>query len=168
LRQPLCRFVDELAGSVGCSVLSTAIERERAKRSFVQVRGVQRASRSRAEQSLGAVLRGLPADNPGLHFLNALLSRFRVANIPVLVYIAPFNIEYIKALGISTDGLPSSIASIRRVVESQGAQLLDLHASLPDAAFIDEGDHYQFNGEANGQRLLARPLAAALIDVLDR
>lgn len=162
LYEPLARWIDKRVGAQGYDQLSAALRHTRWGRTMTDVHGRPRQGRATLERVMAPVLRGLPANHPNLRLLANVLARFRAANIPVLVYIEPFNIEYIRSQGLSLAGLPKTLRNIRRTVEGEGGELLDLHAILPERAFIDAGDHYTFEGEPNGTFLVARRLAARL------
>jgi hypothetical protein len=73
------------------------------------------------------------------------------------------NIEHIRSLGLSLDGLERSIVTIRQIVESSGAGFVDLHALLPDRAFRDARDHVTPDGEWNGTAMLGEQLARVIL-----
>jgi hypothetical protein len=128
------------------------------------VPGRKRWTRPAGEQSFAAVLQGLTPENPALQMLGSALERFRVAGIPTLVYLRPVNVEHLRSLGISTAHLRESLLTLQRTVLSHGAQLVDLHALLPDSAFSDAGDHYTFQGAPNGAAWLGDRIANAIVE----
>jgi hypothetical protein len=163
LHAPVSRWADAQIGGSGYATMISDVGYARLARHLVDVDGLPRNTRPTVEQILGPVLDGLSPDHPNLRLLAAVLARFRAAEIPVLVYLEPFNVQYVRSLGISLERLPRSVRTIRRVVEGVGAELADLHAALPERAFRDDGDHYTFEGEPNGMYLLARRLAEHLV-----
>jgi hypothetical protein len=126
------------------------------------VPGKLRAQRAQIEAMLGAVLGGIDTHNGRLEVLEALLRTFRRADIPVFVWVSPVNVQHMRSLGLSMDGLDKSLEVVRVLVEQTGAHFLDLHAALPDSAFRDSGDHYTLDGEPNGAAILASRLAPAI------
>lgn len=101
-----------------------------------------RPTRIGAIRRWGPVLAGLEADDANLRVLDALLRRLRRTDAPVLVMVAPTNVEALDAIGMyDHDGFATSLARIREVAERNGADFLDLHHLLPDAAFRDPRDH---------------------------
>ena len=162
LYAPAANALDGLIGSKAYEDLQGDIGLTRLSRNVVEIDGRMRHRKELAARIMAPVLSGLSVAHPNLQLLERALARLRAAQIPALVYIEPFNIRYLRSLGIPMDGLPRSLRNIRRVVEGQGAELMDLHAILPDAAFRDEGDHYTFEGEPNGTYLVARRLAEHL------
>jgi hypothetical protein len=101
-----------------------------------------RATADTVKQSLGDVLAGIPEDNPTLLAVGALLARFERAGIPVLVFVAPTNVEHLRSLGLlDARGLALTLERIESVVRRHGADFLDLHDRLEDAAFKDYLDH---------------------------
>jgi hypothetical protein len=101
-----------------------------------------RATPETARDSLGPVLAGLREDNATLLALEALLADLARARVPVLVYVAPLNVEHLRSLGLmEEDGLRRSLDRLREACERRGARFLDLHDLLEDAAFSDYLDH---------------------------
>lgn len=121
----------------------------------------RRASVAWARRVLGAALAGAPPEHPALRFLDALLAHYAEAGIPTLVFVHPVNVEHLARLGLDTRGLAVSVESARQVASARGADFLDLHALLPDAAFRDEMDHLDV--EAGGTERVGRAIAAALL-----
>lgn len=126
------------------------------------VPGKMRAQRAHVDTMLGAVLGGIDAHNGRLEVLEALLRTFRRADIPVLVWVSPVNVQHMRSIGLSMDGLDKSLAVVQALVEKAGAHFLDLHAALTDPAFRDSGDHYTLDGEPDGTAILAARLASAI------
>ena len=95
--------------------------------------------------------------------IEATLERFRRAQIPTVVWVAPVNVEHVRSEGLILEGLEESIATIREAVESTGAGFVDFHALLPDRAFRDAGDHVNALGRSNGTDALGNQLARILL-----
>jgi hypothetical protein len=121
-----------------------------------------KATAAHTTEMLGAVLDGLDDDNSRLRVLKALLRDLRRANVPLLVWVSPVNVQHMRHLGMSMDGLDRSLRTIREAVEATGARFLDLHAILPDEGFRDSGDHYTLSGELDGAALVAARLGPAV------
>jgi hypothetical protein len=103
--------------------------------------GRGRATRDTVDLLLGRALTGLEERDPTLEMLAAVLSRFEDANIDVIVFVPPHNVEHFRDLGYDVARLRLTIDRIDEVVRRHGARLLDLHTLLPDAAFRDHLDH---------------------------
>jgi hypothetical protein len=117
-----------------------------------------------AHSRLDALLAGVDAGHPVLRVLHATLEVFRERGIPVFVYIVPLNLEYLERIGLrDRDGLRRGIESVRRVVLASGASLIDLHDSLPDAAFADGGGHLMTTAEFDAPPIVARRMAHAML-----
>ncbi len=124
----------------------------------------QRETASLARSRLDALLAGVDPDHPVLRVLHATLEVFRERGIPVFVYIVPLNLEYLERIGIrNREGVRRGIESVRRVVEAAGASLIDLHDSLPDAAFADGGGHLMTTAEYDAPPIVARRMAQAML-----
>ena len=52
---------------------------------------------------------------------------------------------------------------MRGVVEAAGGSLIDLHDSLPDAAFADGGGHLMTTAEFDAPPIVARRMAQAML-----
>jgi hypothetical protein len=119
-----------------------------------------RATPYAARTLLGPALQGLDPDDPALEVLDALLRRFAQAGIPVLVYVAPINVEHLSSIGAyDPQGMARTSARIEAVSRRRGAAFLDLHDLLPDAAFADHLDHLVQDAEPEGSRAVAERLA---------
>jgi hypothetical protein len=126
-----------------------------------------RASVSMLRDRYGPVLNQLDSEHPVLLAVEAVLRRYREAEIPVLVYVVPMNVEYMKQLEVYNEtGLRRSIAVIADRARSTGAVFADLHDALPDAAFRDYVDHPEFEGEYDGVALTAARLASLIVEKL--
>jgi hypothetical protein len=124
----------------------------------------QRETESLARSRLGALLAGVGPDHPVLRVLRATLEVFRERGIPVFIYIVPLNIEYLERIGVGDrEGLRRGVESVRRVVLAGGASLIDLHDSLPDAAFADGGGHLMTTAEFDAPPIVARRMAQAML-----
>jgi hypothetical protein len=124
-------------------------------------------NRVQMEMMLSAMLGGVAyRGNHRVEMLGAVLADLARAHIPVLLWVSPINVERVRSLGLSTDGLGRSIATLRKVAAEHGAQFLDLHQALPASAFRDAGDHFTVAGPDNGTSLVAAPLARAIARAL--
>lgn len=126
-----------------------------------RVAGLRRASAEWTRAVLGPALAGAAPDQPALRFLDAVLAHYAVRGIPALVFVNPVNLEHLRALGLDTAGLARTVAAARVVAQRHGADFLDLHALLPDAAFRDEMDHLDPEGE--GPARVGAAIAEALL-----
>jgi hypothetical protein len=126
-----------------------------------RVAGRRRASPDWVHATLGPALEGASRRHPALRFFEAALRHYAEAGVPVFVFVNPVNVEHLRALGLSTEGLARSIAHARALAVGQGAGFADLHALLPDAAFGDEMDH--LDAESDGPRQLGSAVAEALL-----
>ncbi len=111
----------------------------------------------------GPALEGVSADHPTLALLAAFLDRFSREKVPILVYLIPANIEYMRVVGILDErGLARTIGTLRAICDANGAVLLDLHALLPDAGFRDGGGHFAADDLHDGPLMVAQKVAPAL------
>ncbi len=127
-----------------------------------------RDSRLYAEQQLGNVLRGVDPSSPRVRVFAALLDDYRRAGVPLLVWTTPLNVDHLRALGYSLDGLDRTIATFRSMTEASGATFVDFHARFPDAAFLDPGDHFTTAGKSSAAHILGGELAAAVAKMRGR
>ena len=123
------------------------------------VPGRNRATRARLQKNMWPVFEGISPETGRLRVLGATLSTFRKAGIPVVVWLAPANVQHFRYLGLDVEGLDRSAAAIRQVVEGAGASFVDLHWLLPDAGFADSSDHVTMDGSFNGATALGARLA---------
>ena len=99
-----------------------------------------------------------------LRSLEAVLRRYREAEIPTLVYVVPVNVEHIRQLVVYDEaGLRHSLDLIEDRVRSAGATFADLHDAFPDSAFRDFSDHLGFEGEDSGVKQMADRLALLVL-----
>lgn len=126
------------------------------------VNGKPRATLSAAKDVLGSALAGLDASYDRVRVFDAVLREFRRAGLPVLVWVAPVNVDHLRSIGISTERLKTTVATLRRVTERRGAEFVDFHAVFHDDVFRDGGDHLNFAEEPNGTVRLGERLAAAI------
>lgn len=127
------------------------------------VPGRNRATRARLQKNLWPVFEGVPPDTGRLRVLGAALRTFRRAGIPVLVWLAPANVQHFRYLGLDIEGLGRSAAAIRQVVEETGSAFVDLHYLLPDEGFADSSDHVTMGGYFDGAAALGDRLAVEII-----
>ena len=109
----------------------------------------------------GSSLAGLRGDEAPLVVLDAFLRHLGDAGVPVLVYVAPVNIEYIGSLGFETGGFERSTQRIGEIVRAAGGDFADLHALLPDSKFNDPV-HFSKDGRENGIRTVTHALARSI------
>jgi hypothetical protein len=137
-------------------------------RYLVRRRWGARDSLPQVRAALGDVLDGIGNSHPRLVVLAAMLAQFHRRHIPVLVWISPINMEHLRSLGLSVEGVERSMVTIRALVEESGAHLLDLHDLLPDASFSDSGDHYTFEGPSSGRELVGTEIGRAIAAELEQ
>jgi hypothetical protein len=107
----------------------------------------------------GAAFSGIDRDYPPLQIFAALIDRFGRNGIPVIVYIVPANMEYMRSLGLVDEkGLAETIDTLSTLVYESGGILVDLHELLPDQAFRDATGHFTHEGEYDGPQLVASRL----------
>jgi hypothetical protein len=124
-----------------------------------------RSTRGYARMLLGRSLDGIAPDEPVLEMLSASLQRLRTAGIPVLVYVPPYNVDHLHRLGLLQGSrLEETIRRVREVAEKGGARFADIHALLADRHFRDAMDHLNESSAADGHRILARRLGAAMAE----
>lgn len=132
------------------------------------VAGRNRSTKSRLQKNMWPIFEGIEPDHPRLQVLAATLRTFRNASIPVLVWLAPANVQYYQHIGMPVEGLARSAAAVRTVVEGEGAWFADLHWLLPDEAFADSSDHMKMEGPVDGAALLGERLALEIAYALKR
>jgi hypothetical protein len=93
------------------------------------------------------------------------LGIFRDAEIDVIVYTNPINVEQLVRAGAhDPDGLARSIGAIGAVATRQGARFVDLHDLLGEEGFRDTGGHLRYGPEGvDGALLLVRSLIPPLV-----
>jgi hypothetical protein len=112
-------------------------------------------------------LMGVDPTHPSLQTFAALLRRFDRRDIPVIVYITPTNVDYMRSIGRVDDRkLARTIDAIGTIVNDNGGVLVDLHDLLPDSAFIDAAGHFTHEGEYDGPSLIATHLAPVILQQL--
>ncbi|MCC6766669.1 MAG: hypothetical protein IT293_18580 [Deltaproteobacteria bacterium] len=112
-------------------------------------------------------LDGVHADHPPLELFAAILEEFADKRIPILVYLTPVNVEWMRKVGILDEqGLARTVHTLRTVCGAHGAVLLDLHALLPDAGFRDGGGHFATDQPGDGPLLVAQQVAPVIRDLL--
>ncbi len=115
-----------------------------------------RPTREGAERRWGPMLRGLPEDDPNLQVLDALVKRLRATGARVLLVATPTNVDVLEELGVyDRDGMQTSLNRIRDIATRNGADFLDVHDLLPDAAFRDAKDHLDLGSKMRPSRILA-------------
>ncbi|MBW2274777.1 MAG: hypothetical protein JRG96_16030 [Deltaproteobacteria bacterium] len=116
----------------------------------------------------GDALAGIGPEHPVLRVFAATLERLRDGGIPVLVYLAPANVEHMGRLGIfDGPGLASTIAAVETVARSAGADFADLHDLFPDETFRDASGHLAYDGAIDGPAAVAEALAPRVPALLE-
>lgn len=120
-------------------------------------------------QLYGPALHGVAADHPVLQLLAATLDEFADQNVPVLLYVTPANVDWMRAVGVFDErGLTQTVRTLQAICDAHGAMMLDLHALLPDAGFRDAGGHFVADDKRDGPLLVAQQLAPAVRNLLSR
>jgi len=163
LREWLATRADSAFGIKANEDMQSELGLARWVRQTTEVDKLARQSSAAAERSLRPLFRGLSLQNPGLRILSTVIARFTHANIPILVYTAPINVDHLRKLGLPMRELERSLQTIARTVRKQGGEFVDFHGVLPERAFRDPGDHFTFDGQPNGTFRLAGHVAAALV-----
>jgi hypothetical protein len=118
-------------------------------------------------EHLGRGLAGLPEDHVSLRFLGESLATFREAEIPVVVYLNPINVEHLDTLGLRDRGvLERGAGQFRTVVLATDSRFLDLHDLLPDAGFRDEKGNYDVTNEIDALKIMVGEISPIVIDAL--
>lgn len=121
--------------------------------------GRQRLTPEGSQRVYGAALAGLETDHPVLEIYARMLEAFREADIPVLVYVVPSDIEYLREIGLVDEAaLRLSVARIGEIVAAQAALYVDLHDLLPGSVFVDAGGHFAATAEVDPTRLVIERL----------
>jgi hypothetical protein len=158
LREPLETWLDAIAGTPESHERRLAEAISMFDRMLVP--GQNRERESMVKTTLGNALGGIPATHARLRVLEATLDHFHRSGIPTVVWVAPVNIDHLRSLGLSLDGLERSLATVQEVVESSGAGFVDFHALLPDREFRDGGDHVT---PGRGATVLGQNLARVIL-----
>ncbi len=98
------------------------------------------------------------ASHPNATVLREAVRELHAAGIPVIVYVAPVNVEYLRTRGDDFDAeeLERRLEALRTSIGAAPSEWLDLHATLPARKFRDYQNHLQYEGCAD----VGRPLAA--------
>jgi hypothetical protein len=119
------------------------------------------------DRMYGTAFSGVDRHYSPLQILVALVDRFARNGIPVIVYIVPANMEYMRSLGLVDEkGLARTIDTIATLVYESGGVLVDLHELLPDEAFRDAAGHFTHEGPYDGPRLVASRLLPVVLQQL--
>jgi len=136
---------------------------------FVQIDGRSRHSKKWAIEYLGEGLRGINTDHIVLQVLAKSLSLFRDAQIPVVIYLNPINIDYLRSLGtMNEELLQASIEAYRSVATRYSAGFVDLHDELPDVSFYDAQGHFKPTPELDPAARILERIQPAVNKELDR
>jgi hypothetical protein len=166
LRERLATDADALFASHATADMQFELGIARWIRLTTEVDKLPRMSKSAAARSLAPLLRGLSSEHPTLRILAAVVARFRRAQIPIMVYTAPINVEHMRHLGLPMQEVERSLHTVAKVVQREGGEFVDLHDVLPERAFRDSGDHFTFEGQPNGTFRLASRVAAAMMNAV--
>ena len=98
--------------------------------------------------------RPITSGSPLVRFAGATVARLARENIMVLVVVTPFAWERYVPTHYEPGRFATRIAMLRRVVEQNGGQLLDLHRALTKQYFRDPDCHFTTEGAAEMARLL--------------
>jgi hypothetical protein len=112
----------------------------------------------------GDALTGLAPDHPALQALDRGLARFARDDLDTMVYLNPINLDHLREVGVlDAAELQRSAAVYRGIVESRGAEFLDLHDMLPDRYFLDAPGHFISSEELNGPAKMANALSPSVM-----
>jgi hypothetical protein len=105
-------------------------------------------------------LAGIESAHPVARMLDGALAVFHEAEIEILAYVVPMNLEHLENVGIEVgSGLEQSIDNLREIVRGYGGRFIDLHAIFDDSEFRDPPGHFAQTGDFDGPTLVARLLA---------
>lgn len=131
--------------------------------------GVDRYDAAAEHTHYGAAIRGLETDHPILTLLGETIGILRAADVEVLVYTNPINLEHLSSLGLPQgDRLARSLATLERTVVASGGHFLDLHALVPeDAAYWDAAGHLGTEQVPEAMQRVADAAAPAVAGLLE-
>ena len=136
---------------------------------LVEVDGRPRYSSEWAVDRLGEGLKGINPDHILLQILVKSLVLFREAEIPVVIYLSPINIEYLRSIEmVNANLLRTSIETYRSVANDHAAEFVDLHDVLPDASFRDAQGHFHRTETFDPAARLIDSIQPAVENELDR
>lgn len=97
------------------------------------------------------------ASHPNATVLREAVRELHAAGIPVIVYVAPVNVEYLRTRGddFDADELERRLDALRTSIGAAPSEWLDLHAKLPARKFRDQQNHLFYDACAD----VGRPLA---------
>ena len=135
---------------------------------MIEIDGRRRTDAAGMRMLFGEALDGADPDHPVLQMIEGMVGVLRDRGIAVVVYVNPMNLEWLEHIGLDDhSGLRQTIAVLRTLVEAHGAQLVDLHAMLPDEAFRDAAGHMEPTPPHHAARRIAAEVAGALMPALD-
>ena len=138
-------------------------------RQLVRIEGRARFAGKRAIHQQGEGLRGLRPDHVVARILGKTLALFRDAEIPVVIYLNPINIEYLRSIGVvDEDLLRTSVETYRSVAAEYGATFIDFHDALPDASFVDAQGHFHRTEAFDAAGRMIDRIQPAVTNELDR
>lgn len=112
----------------------------------------------------GDALTGLAPNHPALQALDRGLARFARDDLDTLVYLNPINLDHLREVGVlDAAELARSAAVYGEIVQSRGAEFLDLHDTLPDRYFLDAPGHFVSGEELNGPAMMAKALSPSVL-----
>lgn len=126
------------------------------------IAGGKRLNAERLGKIFGNVLSGIDGRQPRIRVLLAMVDRFRSAGIPVLVWVAPVNLEHVRSVGLPTTPFARATATLGRELTAHGAEFFDFHSGLPDTAFRDHGDHLMSTGTPAATEFVGMLIAEAI------
>lgn len=88
------------------------------------------------------------ASHPNATVLREAVRELHEAGVPVIVYVAPVNIEYLRSRGddFDADELERRLEALRVAIGASRTEWLDLHATVPARKFRDYQNHMIFEG----------------------
>jgi len=111
-------------------------------------------------------LSGVDRSHPVLLVVGQTVADFKRHGVATLVYLAPVNVDHLKAVGVYDGaGIQRTVSSLQHAVESNGGRFVDLHDLLPNAGFRDASGHLA-EEDFDGGEELARALAPSVIELL--
>lgn len=88
------------------------------------------------------------ASHPNATVLREAVRELHEAGVPVIVYVAPLNVEYLRTRGddFDADELERRLEALRVAIGASRSEWLDLHATVPARKFRDRQNHLIFEG----------------------
>lgn len=97
------------------------------------------------------------ASHPNATVLREAVRELHAAGVPVILYVSPVNVEYLRSRGDDFDavGLELRLEELRAAIGASRSEWLDLHATIPGRRFRDFQNHLVYEACAD----VAKPLA---------